>query len=100
MRASHLAWIAAACLGLSSCAKDKAGEPAVAGPTAPVPGPAAPEPVATEPAPGGTGMQEEDGIRLPNLLGLPEDKDLRSRGSTPKPGGDGVISKPPVEKPE
>lgn len=42
-----------------------------------------------------------DGIRLPNMLGLPEERDLKaSNPSVPKSGDEGgpVISRPPVEK--
>lgn len=42
-----------------------------------------------------------DGIRLPNMLGMPEDRDLKATNpATGKSGneGGGVISRPPVEK--
>lgn len=45
-----------------------------------------------------TADQKSGGPRLPNMLDLPQDKDLKTKGSAPKSGGDGVISKPPVEK--
>jgi hypothetical protein len=41
--------------------------------------------------------QKSGGPRLPNMLNLPEEKDLKTKGAAPK-SGDGVISKPPVEK--
>lgn len=47
---------------------------------------------------------EDDGIRLPNMLGMPEERELKSTNpaATGKPAGDGggVISSPPVEKKE
>lgn len=43
-----------------------------------------------------------DGIRLPSMLGLPEDKDLKATNPTvPKSNeGGAVISRPPTEKKE
>ncbi|RYD37456.1 MAG: hypothetical protein EOP87_03465 [Verrucomicrobiaceae bacterium] len=111
-------------LCLASCAKD--GGAAVEDPLAP--GSVA-SPDAAAGTPGGTAGQagkagkkaEEDsgavgtplqpagqkgkdeGLRLPNMLGLPEDRDLRATNpaSTPaEPERGGVISRPPVEKKE
>ncbi len=128
MRPLIVPCIAAACFGLFSCAKDGAAprknsvsigrfgvtrvqgtaeapatkfEEIPAGPTqaAPAVKPVvegrkpAPEPSVPPPA-----AQGDDGARLPNMLGLPEDKDLKATGTTTKPSGDGVSSKPPVEK--
>ena len=55
-------------------------------------------PVASDSLPrkGGT-----HGIRLPNMLGMPEERDLKATNpATGNPGneGGGVISRPPVEK--
>lgn len=70
-----------------------------------VPQPAKPEPtkaVAKEPAKpkGQNTATNGDGIRLPSMLGLPEDKDLKATNPTvPKSNeGGAVISRPPAEK--
>jgi hypothetical protein len=57
------------------------------------------EPMPARNESGGAG----DGIRLPNMLGLPADKELKATNpSVPKSGQDGgaVISRPPTEKKE
>jgi len=46
---------------------------------------------------------EDEGLRLPNMLGLPEDRDLKATNpvtTTSEPERGGVISRPPVEKKE
>lgn len=52
--------------------------------------------------PGGQKGKDE-GLRLPNMLGLPEDRDLKATNPTTtasEPEKGGVISRPPVEKKE
>jgi hypothetical protein len=54
-----------------------------------------------QPAPVRSEGGASDGIRLPNMLGLPADKELKATNpSVPKSGQDGgaVISRPPTEK--
>ncbi|WAC19991.1 hypothetical protein OVA24_01185 [Luteolibacter sp. SL250] len=46
---------------------------------------------------------KDEGLRLPNMLGLPEDRDLKATNPTTtasEPEQGGVISRPPVEKKE
>ena len=71
-----------------------------------VPEPAKPEPVKSagkESKPSGRNAaapSNGDGIRLPSMLGLPEEKDLKATNPTvPKSNeGGAVISRPPTEK--
>jgi hypothetical protein len=52
--------------------------------------------------PGGQKGKDE-GLRLPNMLGLPEDRDLKATNpatTNPEAEKGGVISRPPVEKKE
>jgi hypothetical protein len=54
-----------------------------------------------EPLLPGEQKAKDEGLRLPNMLGLPEDRDLKATNpattaSEPEKGG--VISRPPVEK--
>jgi len=71
-----------------------------------VPEPAKPEPVnavGKESKPSGRNAASNgDGIRLPSMLGLPEEKDLKATNPTvPKSNeGGAVISRPPTEKKE
>jgi hypothetical protein len=70
------------------------------------PEPAKPKPVKTvtkDRTPSRPEASNGDGIRLPSMLGLPEDKDLKATNPTvPKSGNEGgaVISRPPAEKKE
>jgi len=73
-----------------------------------VPEPAVPDPVKSAAKTNTSGGKEKssgsnaDGIRLPSMLGLPEDKDLKATNPTvPKSNeGGAVISRPPAEKKE
>jgi hypothetical protein len=62
-----------------------------------------PEPsVALPPEPVFPGVPD-DGIRMPDMLGMPSDGDFKPTASTikdPSTGGGPVISRPPMEPPE
>jgi len=57
------------------------------------------EPESSPSLPASQGGKDE-GIRLPNMLGLPEDRDLKATNPAAAPTKEqgGVISRPPVEK--
>lgn len=106
-------------LCLASCAKD--GDAALEDPLAPgvpgenaagTPGGTTGKPVekadegsgaAGDPLLPGGQKGKDEGLRLPNMLGLPEDRDLKATNPTttkPETEKGGVISRPPVEKKE
>lgn len=97
--------VAAADATVAAPAQGASADPnAAAGQQQAVPEPAKQEAgkaVAKEPAaPSGRNAASNDGIRLPSMLGLPEDKDLKATNPTvPKSNeGGAVISRPPTEK--
>jgi hypothetical protein len=93
---TRLVWAAVA-LGLASCASQKGGDPnqsLVAGDSDKPPEPSVPEPVVPLPP--------DDGIRLPDMLGMPSEGDLRSPHPSllkPEKGTGVVISRPPTDPP-
>lgn len=92
-------WVwAAVALGLASCASQKGANPnqsLVAGNSGKPAEPSVPEPVVVP-------LPPEDGIRVPDMLGMPSEADLRSSHpslSKPEKGTGIVISRPPTDPP-
>lgn len=56
--------------------------------------PAKPKPASTTPPTPAI----DDGLRLPNMLALPSDRDLRPTPTTPPADDGGVSARPPVEE--
>ncbi len=82
-------------LALLSCAVPRA----IIVEQAPVPKPGNPSASTAVPEPPAPGTPD-DGIRLPDMLGLPDEGEFRSTGAAPASSGSGaVIARPPAAPP-